>query len=174
MYSTSGTTALIVSSLYEPVSLSLLLGANPAISVSRHRHIRNFHLYSIRSQIVIFNFKKSRINGIILSKRQFFIQNELEAKMIKIEFTEEEVKALNYERYHHPHPRVQRKMEALWLKSQGEPHKRIAQLTGISINVVSQYVKEYKAVGMEKLQEINFYKPQTELASRTLKIETYF
>lgn len=51
--------------------------------------------------------------------------------MTKIEFTEGDIKALNYERYHHPHPRVQRKMEALWLKSQGEPHNKIAQLTGI-------------------------------------------
>ena|SRR3989304_8432126 len=78
--------------------------------------------------------------------------------MIKIEFTEGDIQALNYERYHHPHPRVQRKMEALWLKSQGEPHNKIAQLTGISINVVTQYIKEYKAGGIEKLKELNFYR----------------
>ena len=36
--------------------------------------------------------------------------------MIAIDFTEEDIEALDYERYHHPHPRVQRKMEALWLK----------------------------------------------------------
>ena len=51
--------------------------------------------------------------------------------MIKIEFTEGAIQALNYERYHHPHPRVQRKMEALWLKSQGEAHNKIAQVTDI-------------------------------------------
>lgn len=94
--------------------------------------------------------------------------------MIKIEFTEEEIKALNHERYHHPHPRVQRKMEALWLKSQKESHKKIAKLTGVSINVVSQYIKEYKAGGIEKLKELNFYKPKSELANHTLKIESYF
>jgi hypothetical protein len=38
--------------------------------------------------------------------------------MINIDFTEEEMQALNYERFHHPDPHVQRKMEALWLKSQ--------------------------------------------------------
>ena len=38
--------------------------------------------------------------------------------MIKIEFTEEGKQALDYERYNYPDPRVQRKMEALWLKSQ--------------------------------------------------------
>ena len=39
--------------------------------------------------------------------------------MIHIEFTEEQINELRHERYSHPHPRVQRKMEALFLKSQG-------------------------------------------------------
>jgi len=33
--------------------------------------------------------------------------------MIKIEFSQTERKALHYERYHHPHPHVQKKMEVL-------------------------------------------------------------
>ena len=41
--------------------------------------------------------------------------------MIRIEFTEEAIEKLRYERFHHPHPRVQRKMEALLLKSDGCP-----------------------------------------------------
>lgn len=94
--------------------------------------------------------------------------------MIKIEFTEGDIQALNYERYHHPHPRVQRKMEALWLKSQGEPHNKIAQLTGISINVVTQYIKEYKAGGVEKLKELNFYRPESKLGEHKQTIEDYF
>jgi hypothetical protein len=36
-------------------------------------------------------------------------------------FSEEELKAIEHERYHHPHPHVQRKMEVLWLKSHGLP-----------------------------------------------------
>jgi hypothetical protein len=47
--------------------------------------------------------------------------------MIKLDFTDAEKAALEYERYHHPHPRVQRKMEALWLKSQQVPHRQIGQ-----------------------------------------------
>lgn len=94
--------------------------------------------------------------------------------MIKIEFTEKEKEILNYERYHHPHPRVQRKMEALWLKSQGESRKRIAKLTGVSVNIVTQYIKEYKAGGIEKLKEIHFYKPQSQLNEYIITIENYF
>lgn len=94
--------------------------------------------------------------------------------MIRIKFTDEEIQALRYERYHHPHPRVQRKMEALWLKSQGEKHKRIAQLTGVSINVVTQYFKEYKTGGIEKLKELNFYRPESQLVEYQQTIEDYF
>jgi hypothetical protein len=34
--------------------------------------------------------------------------------MRTITFTEEDRKALAHDRYHHPDPRVQRKMEVLW------------------------------------------------------------
>jgi len=42
--------------------------------------------------------------------------------LIKLTFTAEDLEQLHYERFHHPHPRVQRKMKALYLKSQGYPH----------------------------------------------------
>ena len=41
--------------------------------------------------------------------------------MIRIEFTEEAIDKLRYERFHHPHPRVQRKMEALLLQTYRPP-----------------------------------------------------
>ena len=48
--------------------------------------------------------------------------------MIKIEFSAEEVDALELERYHHPDPKVQKKMEALYLKSQ--QRSRIRKFVG--------------------------------------------
>ncbi len=38
--------------------------------------------------------------------------------MLKLEFSPEEVEALRYWRFHHPHPQVQRKMEIVYLRSQ--------------------------------------------------------
>jgi len=94
--------------------------------------------------------------------------------MIRLHFTEEDKQALNYERYHHPHPRVQRKMEALWLKSQGESHQRIAQLTGVTVNTVSQLLKDYRAGGIDRLREIHFRRPSSELARHQQTLEDYF
>jgi hypothetical protein len=51
--------------------------------------------------------------------------------MLKIEFSEIDVNALDYERYHHPHPRVQRKMEVVYLKRQGCRIKRLAASVGL-------------------------------------------
>jgi len=94
--------------------------------------------------------------------------------MIRLHFTEEDKQALNYERYHHPHPRVQRKMEAVWLKSQGESHQRIAQLTGVTVNTVSQLLKDYQAGGIERLKAIHFRQPISDLAKHQQTLEDYF
>ncbi len=64
--------------------------------------------------------------------------------MIKIEFTEEAIDKLRYERFHHPHPRVQRKMEALLLKGEGLPHHQITRILGVSENTLRQYLREYE------------------------------
>ncbi len=94
--------------------------------------------------------------------------------MINIKFSPEDKKVLNYERYHHPHPRVQQKMEALWLKSQGLEHQEICRLASISKGTLCSYLKEYQQGGLEKLKEINFYKPESKLGQHTGTIEAYF
>lgn len=94
--------------------------------------------------------------------------------MIKINFKEEDIKALNYERYHHPHPHVQRKMEALWLKSQGLKHKEICRLTKITPNTLRRYIREYQQGGVATLKELKFYQPQSELKQHATSIEAYF
>jgi Homeodomain-like domain len=72
--------------------------------------------------------------------------------MIEIEFSAENKAELEYERFHHPHPRVQMKMEALWLKSQCVTHHVITQLVGVSANTLRSYLREYKNGGIEGLR----------------------
>jgi len=59
--------------------------------------------------------------------------------MIRIEFSPEDIEQLNYERYHYPHPQVQRKMEVLYLKSQGLAHQEIRRLCQISKTTLVKY-----------------------------------
>lgn len=93
---------------------------------------------------------------------------------IKIQFTEAEIKQLDYERYHHPPPRVQRKMEALWLKSQGASHQDIYKYAGMSANTLCQYLRDYQSGGIEQLKQLNFYHPNRDLCQFQSTLAEYF
>lgn len=94
--------------------------------------------------------------------------------MIKLTFTTEAIEQLHYERFHHPHPRVQRKMEALYLKSQGYPHWEIAQLIRVTEPTLLSYFRDYQRGGIAQLKELTFYRPQSELKQHQQSLETYF
>lgn len=94
--------------------------------------------------------------------------------MVHIQFTDEEIERLRYERFNHPHPKVQKKMEALLLKSQNLQHNVIAEIVGISTTTLWRYLHEYQEGGIEKLKEINFYQPQSDLLEHKATIENYF
>ncbi len=93
---------------------------------------------------------------------------------LQLTFTPEIQDVLNYERYHHPVPLVQRRMEALWLKSHGLPHTQIAELVGVSENTVRDYFGRYAAGGVEKLKELNWYQPGSVLDEQITSLEAYF
>ena len=89
-------------------------------------------------------------------------------------FTEEIIEQLRYERYHHPHPLVQRKMEALLLKSEGLSHKQIGQIVGVSQAMLRTYFDQYQRGGIEELKKLNFYRPKSELEEHDSTIEEEF
>jgi transposase len=65
-------------------------------------------------------------------------------------------------------------MEVLWLKSQKISHPKICQLAGISPNTLLTYLRDYQEGGIEKLKEINFYRPKSELESQRETLKKYF
>lgn len=76
--------------------------------------------------------------------------------MLKIDFTQDDKDKLHYERYHNPHPQVQRKMEVLYLKSQGIKHKDICRLCQISKTTLTKYIKQYQSGGVEALKKLDY------------------
>ncbi len=94
--------------------------------------------------------------------------------MIKLTFTAEDIEQLHYERFHHPHPRVQQKMEALYLKSQGYPPGEMGQLLRITKPTLLRYFRDYQAGGIAKLKELPFYRPQSDLKQHQESLEAYF
>ena len=77
--------------------------------------------------------------------------------MIQLIFTANERDALEAERYTHPHPKVQRKMEALYLKSLALPHHLIRRICRISEPTLLRYLREYQQAGHAGLQRRNYH-----------------
>ncbi|MBN8448815.1 MAG: helix-turn-helix domain-containing protein [Candidatus Accumulibacter sp.] len=79
--------------------------------------------------------------------------------------TQAAAEALENERFQHPYPHVRRKMEALWLKSQGLAHQDIARFAGVSGKTLCTYLQQYVEGGVARLKELHFRRPQSELVA---------
>ena len=71
-------------------------------------------------------------------------------------FDDEVRQTLAHQRYHHPDPRVQERMEIVWLKSQGEKHERIAVLAGVSRSTVQRTLDLYAEHGLDGLRTFHW------------------
>jgi transposase len=67
-------------------------------------------------------------------------------------FSESVVETLARERYQHPDPRVQERMEILWLKSKKETNERIAELANVSRSTVQRTLRIYAAKGLDGIR----------------------
>jgi transposase len=94
--------------------------------------------------------------------------------MRPISFTDEDRRSLAHDRFHHPDPRVQRKMEVLWLKSHGLGHDDIATLADVSRRTVQRYLNEYRDGGLAGLRCGRWHQPRAALAEHRGSLEEYF
>ena len=92
----------------------------------------------------------------------------------QIEFSAEILEEVNYQRYNHLVPLVQRRMDAIRLKAYKLLHKEIAEIIGISENTLRDYFELYEQGGIEKLKEIHYYQPESELTEHIVSLEAYF
>jgi transposase len=94
--------------------------------------------------------------------------------MLRLTFTPADLAAIRHDRYHHPHPRVQQKMEVLWLKSHGCTHEDIAALAGVSRRSVQRYLDEYLDGGLPRLRRLSWKGKADALADHHASLEDYF
>ena len=94
--------------------------------------------------------------------------------MRRFTFPSEILDTIRHERYHHPHPRVQQKMEVLWLKSQGFTHEDIARLADTSRRSVQRYLDEFAAGGLERIRRLPWKGRANELAAHRASLEDHF
>ena len=76
--------------------------------------------------------------------------------MIQIDFSDAEIAALAEQRFSYPCPQVQKRLEALYLKSQGLAHQDIARICQISRQTLVNYLHQYQNGGIEALKVRNY------------------
>ena len=94
--------------------------------------------------------------------------------MRAFDFGEGIVAEIRHDRFHHPHPRVQRKMEVLWLKSRGLTHADIAELADVSPRSVQRYLDEFAQGGLDRVRRLNWQGQVCALDEHQPSLEDYF
>ena len=94
--------------------------------------------------------------------------------MANLSFSEEDRKTLHKERFEHRHPRVQQRMEVLWLISQGLVYREVARLAGVSEATVDRYVAIFREDGLEGLREFKWVSPPSQLMEHRASLEESF
>ena len=94
--------------------------------------------------------------------------------MASLSFLGEDRKTFHKERFEHPHPRVQQRMEVLWLISQGLVYQEVARLAGVSEATVDRYVAIYRQGGLEGLRELKWVSPTSQLMEHRASLEESF
>ncbi len=89
-------------------------------------------------------------------------------------FTTDDRRDLATERYEHPDPRVQQRMEVLWLISQGETQAHAGQLAGVSKATVARYVALFRQRKVAGLREFHWVKPTSVLEAHRPTLEAEF
>lgn len=89
-------------------------------------------------------------------------------------FSETVVDAIAHDRYRHPDPRVQERMEILWLKSQRETHERIAELANVSRSTVQRALRIFAAKGLDGVRSFGWKGQPGALTPHRATIEEEF
>lgn len=94
--------------------------------------------------------------------------------MLRLAIPENEQNVIGNDRLHHPHPRVQQRMWAVWLKSKDFSHQDIARALDVCSDTVLGYLKLYEEEGIEGLRAISFNRPESELKVHQETLESHF
>src|SRR5438552_7956148 len=94
--------------------------------------------------------------------------------MREITFSEADVQAIAHDRYQHPDPRVQRRMEILWLKHQGFSHEDIAAGAGVSRSTVQRTLSAYVEGGLDRIRQVPTRQSHSQLDDHRSSVEELF
>jgi transposase len=78
------------------------------------------------------------------------------------------------DRFHHPSPNVQRRMEVLWLTAHGVRRAEVIRLSGASRASVQRYLDAYRDGGLDDVRQLRYVRPTSALAPHATTLEAHF
>jgi len=78
--------------------------------------------------------------------------------MISVNFTDDAIQELNTLRFNHPHPKIQKRCHALWMRSQGFARSEITKVSGLSKTTYTDVVHAYAEKGTGPPHEIKTFR----------------
>ncbi len=97
-----------------------------------------------------------------------------QAAMREFRFSDEQLARIRRDRARHPHPRVQQKMNVLWLKAKGLTHDTIAELADTSVRSVQRVLTEFLQGGLEAVRMTRWEGKHAELDDDAAALEDHF
>jgi transposase len=86
----------------------------------------------------------------------------------------DDLEAIAHDRYHHPAPLVQRRMEVVWLYHHGHTQADCATLAGVGHRSAQRYLDAYRDGGLAALRRLGWKGTAGGLDGRAATLEDYF
>lgn len=93
--------------------------------------------------------------------------------MAKLFFSTEVITILEHERYHHQHHIVRRKMESLYLLSQGLSRQQVVSINRISARTLAAYIADFQQ-GLDVVRATNYKGQPSELHHYSKELKDHF
>jgi transposase len=91
--------------------------------------------------------------------------------LTQMNLSKEEIRRLNYERYHYPCPKIQKRLHAVYIKAtQSMSNEQTGDIVGIHSNSVSSYIKLYQERGFEGLYATGYHPGKSKLESHAFSL----
>jgi len=94
--------------------------------------------------------------------------------MLTLNISEADIASANYERINHPVKAIRKRMDSIWLVSEGFSRQEVARRSGIHRNSVKNYIKLYHKGGLEALQSFEYKGTSSILMRKRITLEAYF
>ena len=80
--------------------------------------------------------------------------------MAKFTLSPDDLERVAHDRYHHPCPQIQKRMEVLWLASHAKlTQEAVAELAGVGLASVQRFLATYRREGLDAVQRRNYVGP---------------